>query len=318
MTDVTKQLGDTATEIAGLPGEIKGLRERGYAFAGYLENKCDVLAKQWDDIRQQVQQAVREEINRVQARFDAVAQLWPRLEGVFGNKTQMLEEIERGVAGLVSDVEAAHSRIEGMYGRVPENVSQTQAQIRQIQSFLKLADESSVTWTPAEALVMVHEAEWVKSGKGKEDPDGLLFVTDQRLIFERKEKVGGRFGFGGDKVQEELWAIPIGTISEVTPEDKGLFGGKDLIHLKLSSGDYAEMTLEIKSGGVDSKWYAGQLNRVLNGEIEKERAIPVDEAAAEAVRQAPTACPTCGATLPALVRGMTELTCEYCGTVVRV
>jgi hypothetical protein len=96
-----------------------------------------------------------------------------------------------------------------------------------------------------------------------------------------------------------------------------LFGGKDLVHLKQSGGDYPETTFEVK-GGVDSKWYTQQLNRVISGEIDKERAIPVDQSATEAAKQAPTACPTCGAALPALVRGMTELACQYCGTKVRV
>ena len=44
----------------------------------------------------------------------------------------------------------------------------------------------------------------------------------------------------------------------------------------------------------------------------------VVEAEVEAVRNAPSVCTTCGATLPPLARGVTELTCEYCGTVVRV
>ena len=100
-------------------------------------------------------------------------------------------------------------------------------------------------------------------------------------------------------------------------EKKGLLGGKDMIHLKLSEGDFAEMTLEIK-GGVDADWYAQQLNRVIRGELDAERAIPVDEKAQETARNAPTVCPTCGATLPSPVRGMTELKCDYCGTVVRL
>jgi hypothetical protein len=202
-----------------------------------------------------------------------------------------------------------------MYGDVPGNVSQTQQQIHQIQQYLERAQEAHVSWTPAECLFSAVEARWLKGNK--DTPAGILYLTDQRLIFEQKEKVGGRFGFGGEMVQQELWAIPVGAISEVRPEDKGVFGGKDLVHLTLRSGDYAELSLEIK-GGIDSKAYAHQLNRVINGDIENERAGPVDEAQTEALRQAPTTCPTCGATLPALLRGMTELTCTYCGTTVRI
>ncbi len=320
MEDVTRNLGSVATDIAGLPGDIAGLRERGYAFAGYLERKTDVLKEQWDAVQQQVRSAVNQEIARVQGQFSAIGALWATLDAQWGDKgkEQVYGQIDRAISDVENAVKAARSRIEGMYGAVPGNVSQTQTQIRQIERYLQQADEATVSWKPTEAIFMVHEAEWAQTGKGKQDPDGLLYLTDQRLIFEQKEKVGGRFGMGGEKVQQVLFEVPVGAITEVKAEDKGLFGGKDLIHLKMGSGDYAETTFEVKSGGIDSKWYAGQLNRVITGEIEKERAIPVDAAAAEAVSSAPTACPTCGATLPSVTRGMTELACEYCGTVVRL
>ena len=106
-------------------------------------------------------------------------------------------------------------------------------------------------------------------------------------------------------------------------------GAEETLKRLLSSGTLAIVRLQdsakapkvveaLLKGGVDCKWYVQQLNRVMTGEIDKERAIPVDEAEVEAVRSAPTVCTTCGATLPALARGVTELTCEYCGTVVRV
>jgi hypothetical protein len=319
MDDITRKLGDVATDISGLPGEIAQVRQRGYAFAGYLENKAKVLAEQWDEVRHQVRQMVSREIQRIQGEYDELRDQWQRLdaqrsdsgrERLYGQVKSAMDQVEDAIG-------AARSRIEGLYGQIPENVSQTQTQLKQIETYLARVDESTVNWGPTEAIYIAVEAEWVQTGKGKEDPDGILYLTDQRLVFEQKEKVGGRFGFGGEKVQEQLFETTVGAIDEVRPEDKGLFGGKDLVHLKLSSGDYAEMTFEVK-GGVDSKWYAQQLNRVITGEIEKERAIPIDESVAEAVREAPTVCTTCGATLPSITRGMTEVACEYCGTVVRI
>ena len=319
LADITERLGEVATEITGLPGEIEALRERGYAFAGYLENKAGVLATQWDEIRQQVREHVRSEMTRVQASYDQIAGHWQQLDAQWSDqgKQNALAEIERVVNEVEGAVENARERIEGLYGNVPENVNQTQSQLRTLGGYLDLADEATVSWGPAEAIFLAVKAEWVQTGKGKKDPDGILYLSDQRLIFEQKEKVGGRFGMGGEQVQEVLFETPVGVISEAQAENKGMLGGKDMVHLKFSSGDQAEMTLEVK-GGVDCKWYVQQLNRVITGEIEKERAIPVDEAVVEAVQNAPTACTTCGATLPTITRGMTEVACEYCGTVVRI
>ncbi len=317
MDDVTHKLSSVTSEITSLPDQIAGLRSQGYVFASYLERKAEVLASQWEQISDLVRQTVVREIARVQEQLDILADLWGKVEQqtMDRNRAILLTQIERAISSLSEEIKAAQKRIEAMYGDVPGNVSQTQQQIRQIQQYLKLAQEAHVSWKPAERLFSAIEAKWLKGNK--DTPEGILYLTDQRLIFEQKEKVGGRFGFGGEMVQQELWAVPVGAVSEIRPEDKGVFGGKDLVHLTLRSGDYAELSLEIK-GGIDSKAYAHQLNRVLSGDIENERAVPVDEAQAEAIRQAPTICPTCGATLPALLRGMTELTCTYCGTTVRI
>lgn len=319
MSDVTGKLGDIATEIAGLPGEIAHIRERGYAFAGYLERKADVLETQWNDVRQQVQSTIQTEIERVQSEFDEVSGLWLRLEAqrTETGQDRLFTRVETALDEVDSVVSAARERIEGLYGNVPDNVHQTQQQLRTINTYLDRAAEATVKWGPTEAIYMAHQAEWEQTGKDKQDPDGILYLTDQRLIFEQKEKVGGRFGFGGDQVQEVLFETPVGAITTARGEDKGVFGGRDLVHLELSSGDHADITFEIK-GGIEPEWYVQQLNRVITGEIDHERAIPVDETIEQAVREAPTTCTTCGATLPPLTRGVTELTCEYCGTMVRI
>ncbi len=317
LDDVTKRLGDVATEIAALPAEIEQLRQRGYAFAGYLERKAEVLGEQWDEVRQQVQEMTDREIERAQRQAKELEMLWKRVENPGADREKAAKLFETAVDSALEAIEGARERIEGLYGNVPNNVSQTKAQLAQIRNYLDLTDASTADWLPTEAIFLANAAEWVRTGKGKKDPDGTLFLTDQRLVFEQNEKVGGRFGFGGEKVQQVLFAVPVGAISEVKAEKKGLLGGKDMIHLRLSEGDYAEITLEVK-GGVDADWYAQQLNRVIRGELDAERAIPVDKEAQEALRDAPTTCPTCGATLPSPLRGMSELKCEYCGTVVRL
>ncbi len=317
LNDVTEQLGDVSTEIAGLPAEVEQLRQRGYAFAGYLERKAEVLGEQWKEVRQQVQEMVDREIERAQRQIKELETLWQRVENPTSDREKAAKLFETAVDSALEAIEGARERIEGLYSSVPGNVTQTKTQIAELNGYLDLAEAATVDWLPTEAIFLANEAEWVRTGKGKKDPDGILFLTDQRLVFERKEKVGGRFGIGGEKVQEVLFAMPVGTISEVKSEKKGLLGGKDMIHLRFSSGDFSEMTLEIK-GGVDADWYAQQLNRVIRGELDAERAIPVDKETEEAVRNAPTVCPTCGATLPSPVRGMTELKCAYCGTVVRL
>ncbi|MFO8037629.1 MAG: hypothetical protein R6U57_13480, partial [Anaerolineales bacterium] len=50
--------------------------------------------------------------------------------------------------------------------------------------------EVSFELLATESGIMAVKAVWAKSGKQrKEDPKGVLYLTDQRLLFEQKEKV---------------------------------------------------------------------------------------------------------------------------------
>jgi hypothetical protein len=179
-----------------------------------------------------------------------------------------------------------------------------------------LADEAKFDLSAGESIYMVAEAEWDDGG---EKPDGYLYLTNQRILFEQKEKVGKTFGmFGGKEVQELLWQEELSFLQEATNEDKGMFGGKDMVHMTFDAGaSYGNLTVEIK-GGVDSSVWSTQINRAASGKIEEESTVEPDPELIERLRDAPTACPTCGATLPSIDEHTTEVNCKYCGSVIRV
>ena len=78
-------------------------------------------------------------------------------------------------------------------------------------------------------------------------------------------------------------------------------------------------TVELHLKGETGEAWQGFIGRVKSGEIAKERTVPVDEDATEAVSNAPTKCPNCGGTLnQTILRGQTEITCEFCGSVIRL
>lgn len=145
-------------------------------------------------------------------------------------------------------------------------------QISTINWYLEQFEDASFDLESNEALVMVAKAEWVQSGKGKEDPDGILYLTNQRLIFEQKEKVGKRFGlFGGQKVQDVVWEFKVRFVENLEHENRGMLGGKDIIHLTVSEGaPMPVITIEVK-GGADNKAWIQEIQRVMSNEIENER-----------------------------------------------
>ncbi len=321
-TEAARKLGETATGISGMPGEIQKLRDRGYAFAGYLGSRAEALQAQWNEVRERIDRQVQEEVERLRG---AVAKLDPLVAKMAApgaaeaGVRHLVTQVEGQLDALESEVEGAEKRIDALYGHVDRDLNEITQQIRKFNWYMDMADEATFDFGATEAVYMVAKAEWVKTGKGKDDPDGLIYITDQRLIFERREKEGGFLGFGGKKVQGIAWEVPLAAIADVKAEKKGMLGGKDMIYLEFSSGGPGNpTTLEVK-GGINANWYAQQLRRAIAGEIDQERALEVDPGVLEAVRSAPTECASCGApfSMP-ITRGMSQIVCEYCGAVTRI
>lgn len=322
LNGISEGVNDLDETVRALPAEIEAIRSRGYAFRSYLENKAGVLDQHWQDVRHRVERALndersvlREDYEKVERQMrlsKAVEDNPEKLESVLPNLGEALDAFER-------KVEAAERRVRDMFATLKKDADGTQAQINQINWFCDVRDAASFDFLANEALFLVATAEWVESGKGRQDPDGHLYLTDQRLIFEQDEKVGKKLGlFGGKQVQELAWEVPLHLVEGVEFENKGMFGGKDMLHFSLGSGaPYSRITLEVK-GSADNKFWVAQINRMIAGETNDERAIQPDPEVVEALRNAPTECHVCGATLPMLVAGQMQVACEYCGSVIRV
>lgn len=321
-TDLSRELGDLTGKITALPNDIANLRTRRYVFAKFLEHKAEVLTHHWNEIAQQAQTLLQSEVDALRSQAQQANTLIMKGDNAISTPKALvtvLPMLESALEQLESSAEAATARIRGAYQTVANDIHQTVEQIRKINWYLDERDEASFDFLAGESLFLAADAEWVQTGKGGKDPDGVLFLTDQRLIFEQKEKTGKTLGlFGGKKTQELEWEIPLNLVQSVEAENKGVLGGKDMLNFTLNSGaPYAKLTVEVK-GGVQSKFWAAQIERMVRGETEDERAIAPDPETVAAVRNAPTACHVCGATLPRLVANQTQIECEYCGSIIRL
>lgn len=316
---IVRELASTSENVTRLPDSVATLRRRGYVFASYLEHKLEVLEERWAEARQQAQAGVDAELERLRSDVREV-------EGLLNKGTMALQHpnvlenlvprLETGISGLERAVSAADSRVRGHYDSVRRDVEQTLEQVRDITWVLDRAGEASFPFLAQEHLFLAAEAEW---HAGKEDPDGLLYLTDQRLLFEQKEKTGKKLGlFGGKNTQELRWEVPLNQVEKVVAENKGLFGGKDMLHFTFGSGaPLVQTTVEVK-GKAKCKFWAAQIERMIAGQTNDERAIAPDSETLDTLASAPTACHVCGATLPRLVANQRQLDCIYCGTVIRI
>jgi hypothetical protein len=152
--------------------------------------------------------------------------------------------------------------------------------------------------------------------------DGVLLLTDMRLIFEQKEEVATKkvlfITTEKQKVQQLAWEVPVAYVDKATGSKRGFMNKDDFLTLELSpEAPFRGTELHLK-GETGEAWQA-HITRVKSGEIARERTAPVDQAAVEKAQSAPTQCPNCGGAInQAVLRGQTEITCEFCGTKIRL
>jgi len=317
LTRAHNDMEDIETALSLLPAEIKELRTRGYVFRSFLENKINVLAKQWDETHERVSHEVSRRTRELEWDSDVAESA---LRQAMSGRASQVARAESAINTFESKVRAAQSAVGAMYETLQENVNQTRSQVERICWLLDQIDEASFQLYPAEDPVAGCRAQYMETKK--KGPEGVLYLTDERLIFEQKEEIATRkvlfITTEKETVQQLIFEVPIGQIEEVKASDKGFLGHKELLELLFApEADLSGATLRLR--GAQNEEWAGLIGRVKSDEIAKERTRPKDEAAVEAARAAPTKCPTCGATLSVeIVRGMREITCEYCGSVIRL
>ena len=317
LASVQDDMEEIRTTLSLLPTEIADVRSRGYVFQSFLEQKVDVLSNQWEDASRQISREVPRLTRELQREADEAERA---LHEAMAGGNVKLSRAESAVEGLQHRISGATSTINGMYANLQQNVNQTKSQVEQIQWLLEQVDQASFRLRPAEDPVAACEAQFMETKK--EGPKGVLYLTDERLIFEQKEKKATKkvlfIATEKETVQELVFGVPVGQIEKIEAKQKGLLGHKEIMELQFApEADLSGALLRLR--GADNEEWAGLIGRVRSGEISKERSSPEETEMREEVRDAPTKCPTCGAALSVeIVRGMREITCEYCGTVIRL
>ena len=317
LTGVRTEAEDITTTLSMLPTEIERLRTRGYVFRSFLEQKVSVLAGQWKEMHERVSREVTRHQRELEQEADEVENA---LRVAMSGRASQVSRAESAVEALERKVKAARSSVKGLYNKLQENVDQTRSQVKEIGWMLDQIDEACFRLHHVEDPIMACKAQYMETKK--EGPEGVLVLTDERLIFEQKEDIATKkvlfITTEKEKVQNLVFEVPIGQIDEVKTQQKGFLGHKEMMEVLFApEADLSGATLHLR--GSDNEEWARLIGRVKSGEIAKERTRPKDEAAIEAARSVPTKCTTCGATLSVeITRGMREITCEYCGSVIRL
>ena len=324
LEDIFKAIGDIDTKLTQVPFDLEALRARGYVHSGQLEDRLAAIDDQWDAVRPRVESAWREQIERLDRELTQAERQVARLSNA---NAALVKTIDTAVDTLGNRVTAARRTLEGLYNGVKNELQKIEYQLGQVKKMMELiAGSAEINLLQAEGPLLAVAAKWHQDGK-KEGPEGFLFLTDQRLLFEQREEVVTKKRFGifkadSEMLQKLMVTTQVHEIEQIVHKEEGGFlgmGKDDILELVFAAtAPLSRARFHLK--GQDSKDWAAMINRIQSGEIDGDRSegyLEELETASITSARFPEQCPTCFAALPVQPRGVTSCSCEFCGATVR-
>ncbi len=317
------RLEDLQTTVNGLPQRVQELRDRGYAFEKELMPKAEDFRDRWPALYDRIAQQVEAERRRLEVELRPVERQVQRVAAMAGNPSAakpLLEQAERAVEAFERKAEAASQTIDGMYDQFAREVSDLESRLQRLNWMLDQFAEATFGLLPGESGVMAVNAKWDQGGK--DDPVGLLYLTDQRLLFEQKQDIATKkvlfIATEKKRVHKLLLQAPVGQVKEVRASKRGLLGHEDHIDVEFTP-DAGVPAAHFHLDGQDCELWQGLIRQAKAGEFDRDRAVALDQELVERAREAPTRCPNCNAPITQqIVRGMDHIRCEYCGHIIRL
>ena len=325
LTKARDAVEDLQTTVNGLAQRIATLRTRGYVFELDMENQAQTLSKSWMLLYPNLQSQINMQSSTLVNSLRPIEMQMPQLTAAASNPAAargLLGSIQSTVNMLEGKVSATERSIEGMYDQFNNQVYQFTKHLNEIEYLVTQLAEATFQLLPTEGGIAAIKAVWCKTGKEqKGDPEGVLYLTDQRILFEQKEEIVTKkvlfVATKKQKVQQLQIECPVTLVDEVDTSKQGMLKNEDHIEIRFASGALVEVAhFHIWQ---DNATWQQLINRAKSKDFDKGRAVAIDQAAVDKVKAAPSQCPSCGGNITQVVmRGIDSITCEYCGFVIRL
>lgn len=316
-------IGDLDNGLSELLESIADCRRRGYCYQSYLERKVETLDSKWDAARPRLLSEMSQAETELQRLLNTAVQTRNNLGT---GSAAMFPTFDRNLDAAETRLSSVDTALQSIYSGVRDTYYQTQQQVEMVKSMLDHLDMATFSLIAGESPVQAVEAKWWRDGQGK-GPEGILYLTDQRLLFEQKEEVATKkvlfIATEKETVRQLVFEAPLGSVKNVKSSAKGLMGHED--HLDFEFGAGAPFPLaHFHIKGQESDEWLGIVKRVQTGDIQSERtaasAAPASpaQAADAAASNAPQRCSACSAPITTpIMHGQRQIECEYCGTTMR-
>jgi hypothetical protein len=261
-----KEVSETLAEIERganeLTTKLASVRANGYVYKSYLEANIAALTMKWRDLSTRLQSELLHQQSTLQSEYTDIQRMH-MLGALAGPALDMLE----------NHADTARHSLEEECDPPRDEVNQTSKQLDDVAWTLAQAGEASFHFASGEAPIETVSAEWKKPGS-KDGLNGVLFLTDQRLIFEQKEEVATKkvlfVATAKQKLQSVQWEVPVAQIQSAVGSKKGFLGKDDYLTFTCSSATPFR-TAEIHLKGETGEAWHGFIDHVNSGAIAQER-----------------------------------------------
>jgi len=325
LAKVRDAVEDLQTKINNQTQRIAAARGRGYVFENDLEAKAQSYMESWALLYPNLQMQINQQSTILMSSMRPIEMQMPQLAAAAANPftaRSILNTLQASVSQLESKVSAAESTIKGMYDQFERQVAEFTRHIDQVEYMLTQLAEATFGLLPTEGGIAAVKAIWCKSGKEqKGDPEGVLYLTDQRLIFEQKEEIVTKkvlfVATEKQMVQGLQLEAPVALVDNLLTSKAGLLKNEDHIEVHFQPGAPVQ-TAHFHIWQENTAWQA-LINRAKAKDYDKTRAVGIDQAEVARVKAAPTKCPACGGAITQVVlRGQDTIKCEFCGNIIRL
>jgi hypothetical protein len=324
---IGKDLDNLNVLVTQLPADLKQLRQRGYIHQAQFDDQVNDLVNRWDELSDQISESL---FARQTELVDAANRLLDTVDRLYEpDATQTtVDSCWAGVRALQSRIESAHKSLVEMYDDQSKELDKIVSAIDRVEWMLDQLEAAKFQLYEGEAPVRAAGAKWIRQGED-EGEEGILYLTDQRILFEQKEeKTTEKFLFISVKketIHELRFEATVSAIQQVKKSEisGGLLGLGKSDALEFVFDHTANMSgalLKLLKDKSDT--WIGLVNRVKSGEIDGERtgqAMAEAKKLDAALKEIPTNCPNCSAPIDQeIVRGATQIICNYCGSTIRI
>lgn len=307
LAGVEQELTAIENDLVSLSRKLTSLRARGYAIEKALEADVTILSAQWDRIKANAQKTMEGQRQVMAGTMQSIQQMLAQLVGQMNNlpaARPSYMQTKSAVASAQAQAEAAQTTVIAQYDGYADQVGGLSAHLEWVAWMLDALETATFQLLATESGVAAVEAVYARPGLEAEN--GILFLSDQRLLWEDRV---GEF--------ELKLNVPLQQVTDVqkaTSED----GQQEYLDVTLGAGaPYPSARFQLGSPVADS--WLKMLSRARSGGYAGDRAIEIPPEELERIRNAPQQCSNCGAGLTdPILRGQTEITCEYCGNVMRI